>query len=66
MATSLSDSIKGGRGSTRLSPNGKVDGDNNSFVVNLEFIGNKITQSFKGSISSGEINFSREGGRVDS
>ena len=46
--------------------NGKVDGDNNSFVVNLEFIGNKITQSFKGTISDCEINFSREDGGGDS
>ena len=66
MATSLSDSIKGARGSIRVSSKGKVDGDNNSFVVNLEFIGNKITQIFKGTISDCEINFSREGGRGDS
>ena len=66
MATSLSDFIKGARGSIRLSPKGKVDGDNNSFVVNLEFIGNKITQSFKGTISDCEINFSREDGGGDS
>lgn len=57
------------QGSARLdqvSPKGKVDGDNNSFVVNLEFIGNKTTQSFKGTISDCEINFSREDGGGDS
>lgn len=62
----MSDFTKGARGSIRYLRREKVDGDNNSFVVNLEFIGNKITQSFKGTISDCEINFSREDGGGDS
>lgn len=62
----MSDFTKEARGSIRYLRREKVDGDNNSFVVNLEFIGNKITQSFKGTISDCEINFSREDGGGDS
>ena len=39
---------------------GKVDGDNLSFVVNLEFNGNKIAQNYKGTVSGSEIKFTRE------
>ena len=43
----MTDSINGGRGSSRLFPTGKVEWSAYPFVVNLGVIGNKITQSFK-------------------
>ena len=54
--------ITGGRGDQTIS-DGKVDGNDISFVVNLEFNGNKITQSYKGTIAGDEIKFTRGGGR---
>ena len=54
--------ITGGRGDQTIS-DGKVDGDNISFVVKLEFQGNSITQEYKGTISGSEIKFTRGGGR---
>ena len=51
-----------GRGDQQIS-DGKVDGDNISFAVNLEFNGNKITQNYKGTVSGSEMKLTREGGR---
>lgn len=51
--------ISGGRGDQTIS-DGKVDGDNITFVVNLEFQGNKIAQNYKGTVSGDEIKFTRE------
>ncbi len=55
----VSGTIAGGRGDQTIS-DGKVDGDNISFVVNLEFNGNKIAQNYKGTVSGAEIKFTRE------
>jgi hypothetical protein len=51
--------ITGGRGDQTIS-DGKVEGDNISFVVNLEFNGNKIAQNYKGTVAGDEIKFTRE------
>ena len=58
--SALTGTINGGRGGDQTISDGKVDGDNLSFVVNLEFNGNKIAQSYKGTVSGGEIKFTRE------
>jgi hypothetical protein len=42
---------------------GKVDGDNISFVVSFEARGNTIKQEYKGTMSGNEIKFTRSGGR---
>jgi len=39
---------------------GKVEGDNVSFVQNLEFNGNSIKISYRGKVSGNEIAFTRE------
>ena len=54
--------ITGGRGDQTIS-NGKVDGDNISFDVELTFGDNKITQNYKGTVAGSEIKFTRGGGR---
>ena len=59
--STVTGTIAGGRGDQTIS-DGKVDGDNISFAVNLEFNGNKITQNYKGTVSGSEIKFTREGG----
>ncbi len=58
----LTGSINNGRGDQQIS-DGKVDGDNISFVVNLEFNGNSVKQEYKGAVSGSEIKFTRSGGR---
>jgi hypothetical protein len=52
------------RGETAIS-DGKIDGDNLSFSVNLNFGGNDIKLLFKGKVSGAEIKFTRqrEGGQ---
>ncbi|HEY1239071.1 MAG TPA: hypothetical protein VGF16_00885 [Bryobacteraceae bacterium] len=55
----LTGTITGGRGDQTIS-DGKVEGNNVSFVVNLEFQGNKIAQNYKGTVSGDEIKFTRE------
>jgi hypothetical protein len=42
---------------------GKVEGDNISFVVTIEARGNTFKQEYKGTISGNEIRFTRSGGR---
>jgi hypothetical protein len=42
---------------------GKVDGDNITFVVSFEARGNTIKQEYKGTVAGDEIKFSRSGGR---
>ena len=60
---SLTGTVNGGRGGPQTISDGKVEGDSVSFVVNLEFNGNKIAQNYKGTVSGDEIKFTREGGR---
>jgi hypothetical protein len=58
----LTGSVDNGRGGQPISE-GKVDGDNVSFVVSLEFNGNTVKQEYKGAVSGSEIKFTRSGGR---
>lgn len=58
----LTGTVNGGRGDQNISE-GKVDGDNISFVVVLEFQGNQVKQNYKGTVMGSEIKFTREGGR---
>lgn len=57
--SALTGTISGGRGDQTIS-DGKVEGDNVSFVINVEFQGNKIAQNYKGTVSGSEIKFTRE------
>jgi len=41
---------------------GKVDGDNVSFVVNMEFNGNAVKLNYTGKVAGDEIKFKREMG----
>jgi len=61
--TTLTGSVQGGRGGAMDISNGTIDGNNVSFTVVREFRDNKITQQFKGSISSGELKLTVSGGR---
>ena len=58
--TALTGTINGGRGGDQSISDGKVEGDSVSFVINLEFNGNKIAQNYKGTVSGDEIKFTRE------
>lgn len=58
----LAGTITTARGDQMIS-NGKVDGDNLSFTVELTFGDNKITQNYKGTVAGDEIKFTRGGGR---
>ena len=58
----LAGTITTARGDQMIS-NGKVDGDNLSFTVELTFGDNKITQNYKGTVAGDEIKFTRAGGR---
>ena len=60
--TDLTGTVNGGRGEQAISE-GKVDGDNVTFVVAFEAGGNQIKQTYKGTASGSEIKFTREGGR---
>lgn len=59
---SLSGSVTTPGGEQQISE-GKVDGDNISFVVSFEARGNTIKQEYKGAVSGSEIKFTRSGGR---
>jgi hypothetical protein len=59
---SLSGTVTTPAGEQQIS-DGKVDGDNLSFVVSFEARGNTIRQEYKGTVSGGEIKFTRSGGR---
>jgi hypothetical protein len=60
--SAVTGTITGGRGDQTIS-NGKVDGDNISFDVEVAFGDNKITQNYKGVVAGSEIKFTRSGGR---
>ena len=59
---SLTGTVTLGNGEQQIS-DGKVDGDNVSFVVSFEARGNTIKQEYKGTVSGSEIKFTRSGGR---
>jgi len=55
----LSGTMDGGRGGPVDISDGKVDGDNVSFIVVRNFGGNDVKISFKGKVSGNEIKFTR-------
>ncbi len=55
----LTGSVKGGPGGEAAITEGKVDGDDISFVVVRSFGGNDIKIVFKGKVSASEIKFTR-------
>jgi len=58
----LTGTIAGGRGDQTISE-GKVDGDNISFVTVLNFNGNEIRVSYKGVLKGDTIEFTVDRGR---
>ena len=59
---SLTGSMTTARGEQQISE-GKVDGDNISFVISIEARGNTFKQEYKGTVAGDEIKFTRSGGR---
>jgi hypothetical protein len=59
----LSGTVTTPNGEQKISE-GKVDGDNISFVVSIEARGNTFKQEYKGTVSGEEIKFTRSGGRA--
>jgi hypothetical protein len=60
----LTGTVNGGRGGEQPISEGKVDGDNISFVQALSFNGNDVKISYKGVVKGDSIEFTREvGGR---
>lgn len=58
----LTGSMSGRQGDTAISE-GKLEGDNISFVVVRNVQGNEVKQAYKGKVSGDEIRFTREGGQ---
>ena len=60
----LTGTVSGRQGDNPIS-NGKIKGDEISFVVTMSFGGNEIKQDYKGKVSGDEIKFTvtREGGQ---
>jgi hypothetical protein len=59
---SLSGTVTTPAGEQQIS-DGKVDGDNVSFMVSFEARGNTIKQEYKGTVAGNEIKFTRAAGR---
>ena len=55
----LTGTLSGGRGGDAEITDGKIDGDNVSFVVVRTFGDNTIKQAFKGTVSGDTIKFTR-------
>lgn len=55
----LTGTVSSRRGDVQIS-DGKIDGDNVSFVTVMEFNGNQIKILYKGKVSGDEIKFTRE------
>jgi hypothetical protein len=60
--SALTGTVTTGQGDQQISE-GTVNGDNISFKVSFEARGNQVTQNYKGTVSGGEIKFTRDGGR---
>ena len=60
--SSLTGTVTTPNGDQQISE-GKVDGNDLSFVVSFEARGNTIRQEYKGTVAGSEIKFSRSGGR---
>lgn len=61
----LTGTVSGQQGDTPIS-DGKVSGDDISFIVTREFQGNTIKMNYKGKVAGDEIKFTRtiEGGQI--
>jgi len=59
----LTGSISMGQMGDREISNGKIDGDNISFDVNVEFNGNAMTMKYTGTVSGDEIKMKRDSQR---
>jgi hypothetical protein len=57
--STLTGTVSNPNGDQQISE-GKVEGDNISFVVSFEARGNTIKQEYKGMVSGGEIKFMRQ------
>lgn len=60
--SSLTGTVTTPNGDQQISE-GKVDGNDLSFVVSFEARGNTIRQEYKGTVAGSEIKFTRSGGR---
>jgi hypothetical protein len=59
----LTGTMTGFQGNEIPISDGKIDGDNVSFVVTMEFNGNSIKWNYTGKVSGDEMTLKREGGR---
>lgn len=59
----LTGKMDAGRGGATDISEGKVEGNNISFKVVRDFGGKQVEQVYKGTLSSGELKVTREGGR---
>ena len=59
----LTGTVSGRQGAEVAISDGKVDGDNISFVVKMEVNGNSIVQKYSGMIAGDELKMKREGGQ---
>jgi hypothetical protein len=59
----LTGTVTGRQGAETPISDGKIDGDNISFTVKMEFNGNSVEQKYTGTISGDELKLKVEGGR---
>jgi len=59
----LTGTVTGRQGAEVPISEGKVNGDNISFVVKMEFGGNTVQQNYTGTVAGDELKLKREGGR---
>ena len=59
----LTGTVSGRQGADTAITNGKIDGDNVSFVVKTERNGNTVEQKYSGMVSGDELKMKREGGQ---
>lgn len=57
----LTGTVSGRQGAETTIADGKIDGDNISFVVKMERNGNTIEQKYSGTISGDELKIKRQG-----
>jgi hypothetical protein len=58
--TNLTGTVSSPMGGENPISEGKIDGDNISFVVKMEAMGNEMTIKYKGTVSDGEIKLTME------
>ena len=59
----LTGTVSGRQGAEVAISDGKIDGDNISFVVKMEANGNAIVQKYSGMVAGDELKMKREGGQ---